>query len=179
MTATTARTKDAPTARIPISAPRRRIRFPKKRISRNETAGIAGMIQALESTDASALQVVDFVEIGRPLVAVDEELDRQADPDLGRRDGDDEQREHLTGHRAAECGERDQVDVHRVEHQLDAHEDQHRVLPREDTVDTGAEEERAEDEVLVEIHRQSLRAMTTAPTRAARRSIETTSKGTR
>src|SRR5205807_8288816 len=36
----------------------------------------------------------------------------------------------------------------------------------------------AEDEVLVQRHRQSLRAMTTAPTSAASSSIETTSKGT-
>ncbi len=100
-------------------------------------------------------------------------------PDFGRRDRDDEQRENLSGDVPPEGGERDQVDVHRVEHQLDAHEHEHRVLPRQDAVDAGAEEERTEDQVAVETHRQSLRAITTAPTSAARRSMETTSKGTR
>ena len=44
--ATTDRTNAVPTAPMPISAPRSGIRFPKKRIRRNETAGSAGMIQA-------------------------------------------------------------------------------------------------------------------------------------
>ena len=73
------------------------IRFPKKRIRRNETAGSAGMIQAWSSTEQSALQLVDFVEIGRALVAVDQEDDGETHPDFGRCDGDDEQREHLPG----------------------------------------------------------------------------------
>ena len=44
--ATTDSTNDVPTAPMPISAPCFGIRFPKKRIRRNETAGSAGMIQA-------------------------------------------------------------------------------------------------------------------------------------
>ena len=73
--------------------------------------------------------------------------------------------------------ERDQVDVHRVEHQLDAHEHEHAVAPGEHAVDADAEQDRGEDEELVEDH-QSLRAITTAPTSAASRRIETISNGT-
>ena len=50
----------------------------------------------------------------------------------------------------------------RREHQLDAHEHEHRVLARQHAVDAGAEEERAEQEELVEQH-QSRLASTTAP----------------
>src|SRR5713101_3709636 len=95
--ATTDSTNDAPTAAIPISEPRLGRRFPKNRIRKKETAGIAGMIQAWFSTARSALQLVDVVEIRRVRVAVDEQHDRQPHPDLGRGDGDDEEREHLPG----------------------------------------------------------------------------------
>src|SRR5438552_5270816 len=176
--ATQDNTNDAPTARIPISEPLRGRRFPIRRMRKNEIAGRAGMIQALSSTAASALQLVDLVEVGTVDVAVDEKDDRQPDTDLGGRDGDDEEREHLARHGAGERRERDQVDVHRVQHELDAHEHEHRVTAGDDAIGAGAEQERAEDQELLEGHRQSLRAMTTAPTSAARSSIETTSNGT-
>ena len=110
----------------------------------NETAGIAGMIQALfehrrdQPFSWSTSSRSDAVR-----VAVDEQHDRQADADLGGRDRDDEQREHLAGDRVVERRERDEVDVHRVEHELDAHEHEHGVLAREHAVDAGAEQERA------------------------------------
>ena len=64
------------------------------------------------------------------------------------------------------------------EHQLDAHQHEHRVLAREHAVDAGAEQERAEEEELVEQHRpQSFRARTTAPISAPSRSTPTTSNG--
>ena len=46
---------------------------------------------------ASALQRVDVVEVGAVQVAVDEQHDREADADFGRRDREHEEREHLAG----------------------------------------------------------------------------------
>ena len=83
--------------RCPISAPFFGSRLPKNMITKNETAGIAGMSQALSSIGASALQLVDIVEVGAAEVAVDQEHDRQTDTDLGGGDRDHEQREHLPG----------------------------------------------------------------------------------
>src|SRR6185295_9598323 len=117
------------------------------------------------------------VEVGAVEVAVDQQHDREPDADLGGGDRDDEECEDLAGRRVQVRGECDEVDVHRVEHQLDAHEHEHAVAAGEHAVDADAEQHRGEDEELVEDH-QSLRAITTAPTSAASRRIETISKGT-
>ncbi len=54
--------------------------------------------------------------------------------------------------RCVERAERHEVDVHAREHQLDAHQHEHGVLAREHAVDAGAEQERGEDQELVEQH---------------------------
>src|SRR5215471_12636148 len=111
-------------------------------------------------------------------VAVDQQHDGQADAHLGGGDRDDEQSEHLARDLLRERGERNEVDIDGVEHQLDRQQHEDAVTAGQHAVDAGAEQERAEDEILVQRHGQSLRAMTTAPTSAASSSIETTSKGT-
>ncbi len=63
-----------------------------------------------------------------------------------------EQREDLADVAVVEGAERHEVDVHAGQHQLDAHQDEHGVLPCEDTVDARTEQERGEDEELVEQH---------------------------
>ena len=80
--------------------------------------------------------------------------------------------------RLVELPEGDQVDVDRVEDQLDRHQHQHAVPAGEHAVDADAEQDRAEEEELVDEH-QSRLARTMAPIRAASRSTETTSNGTR
>src|SRR4051794_24164880 len=114
MTATIDSTNVEPRAMRPIGAPLPGVRFPKNRISTNDSAGIAGNSQAEFSTARSALHLVDFVEIRAVRVAVDQQHDRKADADLGGGDGDHEQGEHLAGDRGAEGGERDEVEVDRV-----------------------------------------------------------------
>ena len=64
------------------------------------------------------------------LVAEDQQDDRQTDADLRSGDGDHEQGEDLAGHGAVERTERDQVDVHRIEDELDRHQDHHAVAAR-------------------------------------------------
>src|ERR1041385_3538854 len=101
---------------------------------------------------ASALQFLDVVEVGAVKVAVDRQH---------------EECEHLTddapGVVVVEGAEGHEVDVDRREHELDAHQHEHRVLAREHAEDASAEEERAQEEELVEEH-QSRLASTTAPT---------------
>src|SRR6266540_134558 len=171
-------TNDAPTVPTASSAPLRGRRFPNSRTAAKPSAGRSGMIQALRSMSPSALELVDSVEVGTVHVPVDQQDDREAHPHLGGGDRDDEEGEHLARDLLGEGSERDQVDVDGVEHELDGEQDEHAVAAGEHAVHPGAEEERAEDEVLVQRHGQSLRAITPAPTRAARSSIETTSKGT-
>src|SRR5215470_3484353 len=62
--ATQEATNDAATAAIPHQAALRPARLPKSRMTAKETAGSDGTSQAFWSTVPSALQLVDFVEVG-------------------------------------------------------------------------------------------------------------------
>src|SRR3954451_22573419 len=177
MRATTDRSQESPTAPIPTQSPWRGNRFPKRRMTQNETNGRAKMIQMLDSIGAALpLHEVDLGEVDRVAVAVDEQHDGQAHAHLGGGDGDHEEGEDLAGGRVVEEPEGDQVDVDGVEDQLNRHQHEHAVLAGQHTVDPDAEQERGKEQELVEVH-QSRLAMTTAPTRAASSSTEMTSKG--
>src|SRR6056297_915227 len=187
-----------PTAAMPTSAPLNGRRFPKNRITKNDSAGMAAMIQtfsrnqpeaskkvdgpsAARATESnmSALHEVDFGEVDAALVAEDEQHDGEADTDLGRRDRDDEQSEHLTGDVAVEGREGDQVDVDGVEDQLDGHEDEHAVATGEHAVHTDAEQHRAQQQELDEEHgAYSFLATTMAPMSAASSNTEVASNAT-
>src|SRR5689334_19879823 len=119
---------ERPTAPMPRKSPCRGSFLPKSRISQNDSAGRAKMIHAWVSTAALSLHQVDLGEVDRAAVAVDEKHDGQPDADLGGRDGDDEQGEDLTGRRVVEGPEGDEVDVDRVQDELDRHQHQHAVL---------------------------------------------------
>src|SRR3954454_14225140 len=157
------------------------MRFPKNRISTNDAAMIAGSRYAWWRIigRSSSAHRAELVEVDAAPVAVQQEDDGEADTDLGGRDGDDEQREHGADGVVLHGAERDEVDVHRVQDQLDRHQHHHAVAPREDAVHADREEHRAEQQELVEQHPYSFRARTMAPTRAASNRTDTTSNGTR
>src|SRR5438132_12627237 len=90
-------TKLASTAPIPISAPRRGIRLPKKTMRKKATAGNDGMSQANRSTPRSPLQEVDLVDVDGLPVPVDQDDDGQPEPDLRRRHASNEHPQHLAG----------------------------------------------------------------------------------
>src|SRR5207245_4989512 len=177
-------------AAIPMSAPLPGARLPKNRVGGKATAGSDGTSQASRITgppespgcaEHSPFEQAHLVDVDRLAVAVDEDHDVQADADLRGGDRDDEQGEDLpTGQRVLEVlGERHQVDVHRVQHQLDRHQDEHGVSPRQHAVDAGREENAGEDEGKHQADHpdSSFRAITTAPTSAARSRTDTISKG--
>src|SRR6266478_6454467 len=69
----TANTNEEPTAAMPTSEPFRGSRRPKKRMTRNETNGTAGISQALRRKNTPLpLHHVDVGEVDALLVAVDE-----------------------------------------------------------------------------------------------------------
>ena len=80
-------------------------------------------------------------------------------------------------------GEGHEAEVHRVEHELDRHEDDERAPPHQDTDEPDGEEQRRDELVGLERHGQGLHqanfrfASTTAPMTAIRSRIEVTSKG--
>src|SRR5207249_4734083 len=110
----------------------------------------------------------------------------EADRGLGGGEHDDEDGEHLpVVARVRVAGEGDVVDVGRVEHQLDAHQDADRVAPRDDGEEPEGEEDAPEHDEVAERERAhggpyaftSLRETTMAPTRAASRTSEAISNG--
>src|SRR5688572_7421895 len=111
----------------------------------------------------SPLQEIDFVDVDRLSVAVDEDDDGQADADLGSCDGNHEEREHLAAqHRILEkLGERHEIHVDGIQHHLDGHQNQHGVSPGQHSIDADREQHRREqqDERQTD-HASSFRART-------------------
>src|SRR5262245_23578010 len=97
------------------------------------------------------LQRRGFVGVDGAELAEDREHDGERDGGLGRRQHDDEDREHLAAHPARHvvC-ERDIVDVGRIEHQLDAHQDRHRVAARRHGEHAEREHDRAQHQKMGE-----------------------------
>src|SRR4051794_10479463 len=135
-------TKATSTVPVPSRWPQRSVRRPPSSSTAAPASGSAMSSQVAlsspltgtvsmcpESPIRSVLQQVDVVDGGGAAGPVDRHDDRQADDDLGRGDHHDEERDELAVEGAAGPGEDDQGQVHRVEHQLDAHEDDDRVAP--------------------------------------------------
>src|SRR5512138_3376457 len=138
-------------------------------------------------------QQVGFLHVDGAEGLVDGEDDGEPDGRLGRRQHDDEDGEHLAGELPRplhEVVEGDEVHVGGVEDQLHAHEDADGVAPRDHRHHAQREQDAAYDEemrkpdaghwrTVSEVSLISLRAMITAPTRAASSTTEATSKGSR
>src|SRR5204862_6125671 len=80
---------------------------------------------------------------------------------------------------AAGLGEGHEVEVHRVEHQLPAHEAHDRVAPQQHAADAQREEQPRDEQGRTEQHHSCRFARTTAPTRLASNSTLVISNGTR
>src|SRR6478736_8025079 len=143
---------------------------------------LPGLAQVVEPVDGDALAGAE-----------NEEHDREAEADLRGGEGDDEQRHRLPAvQRVAQPHvEGDEVEVGRVEHDLDRHEDEDRVAPGQDAVDARGEQQRRHDGRVDEVHQpappnraggrsrrvDAARDSTTAPTNAASSSTDRTSNG--
>src|SRR3954468_23970323 len=103
----------------------------------------------------SVLQQVGVVDRGGPAGPGDRHYDREPRDDLRGGDDHDEERHDLAVDGATGAGERDQGQVHRVEHQLDAHEHDDGVAPDEDADGADREQDRSEHEVPGQHHRRS------------------------
>src|SRR5215207_6294984 len=156
-----ASTKAATTVAVPSRWPQRSVRRPPSSSTAAPASGSAISSQEAASrpsagsasTDIapiprspSVLQQVGVVDQGGPPGAVDRHDDGEADHDLRGGDDHDEERHDLAVDGAA--GEGDERQVHRVEHQLHAHEHDDGVAAHEDTHGADREEDRREDQVV-------------------------------
>src|SRR6202034_1537766 len=94
-----------------------------------------------------ALQDVEVVGRRAGAPAEDGDHDPEADHDLGRGDHQDEEHTRLPADVVQHAGERDEREVRRVEHQLDAHEHDQYVAPHEQTDGADAEEDGGQSQV--------------------------------
>src|SRR5688572_4882266 len=120
-------------------------------------------------------------------------FDAHAGPVAGQRDNqsqtdrrfrgrhcDDEERQNLAALFEQVVTEGREIDVDGIEHDLQGHEHEDDVAPAEEADQTDGEEDRAEPQKRARGDHQDgvfLRATTTAPTMATRRTSDTTSKG--
>src|SRR5688500_6610177 len=105
-----------------------------------------------DSTGLLVLEQVRVVDRGRPAAAEDAHDDGEPDDDLGRGDDHDEERHDLAVEGAGGAAEGDQGQVDRVEHQLDAHEDEDRVAAHQHADTADGEQQRGEDQVVGLVH---------------------------
>src|SRR3954454_16818419 len=103
----------------------------------------------------SVLEKVGVVDRGGPAGPVDRHDDREADDDLSCRDDHHEEGHDLAVEAAVGAGEGDQRQVHRVQHELHAHEHDDRVAAHEHADGADREEDRREHEVVGQRHRAS------------------------
>src|SRR5919107_2070585 len=113
-----------------------------------------GVVICVSIPFASELEQVGVVDRGGAAGAEDAEDDRQADDDLGRGDEHHEQRDDLAVERPVHAGERDEREVRRVEHQLDAHEHDDRVAAQQEGRGADREQDRRQVQVGVQAHRR-------------------------
>src|SRR3990170_2118557 len=131
----------------PIQATSRRGRWPPTRPSTSQpSAGQNGIVQA-----KSATEEIHVVQVDRGAGAEDLHDDGQADHNR-------EEHGELPVHGRQVAAEGDEGQVHRVEHQLDGHEDDQRVAPHQDADYAQREEQGAQDEVGGERHHQRVSA---------------------
>src|SRR5437899_11176403 len=134
----------------PAFSPRR---LPKRSSTTAPSAGNAGITHARSRRFralivASALQQIDVVGVDRLPAAEDRDDDRETDRHLGCGDDQREEDDDLTADAGQCVGERDEREVRRVEHQLDAHEHHERVLSHQQADGADREQDRREDEVV-------------------------------
>ena len=85
----------------------------------------------------------------RAHVAEHDNQDREADRGFSRSNRENEENENLAGDVAEKMRERDEVHIHREQHELDGHQQHDQVLPVEEDPDhADREQDRAQDEVM-------------------------------
>src|SRR6202007_1445153 len=109
--------------------------------------------------------------VGEDGFAITEEGNDDAEADGSFRSGvgDDKEGEDLSGYVVEVPREGDQVNVNGVEDQLDGHQDDDHVTPRDDADGADQEEREAQEQVVADRHHGTsvlFLAMTTAPTMA-------------
>src|SRR5215218_9868988 len=126
----------------------------------------------------SASEQVDVAQVHRLLMPEDADDDGETNRGFGGRHRHDEE-DHYVAAGAVELGQRHETEIHRIQHQLDAHEEHDGIPPQQHAGHSETEEHRREAQRLAEEHQTFRLASTTAPMIATSRRIEVISNGIR
>src|SRR5579875_2841166 len=107
------------------------------------------LLDPAPKSSTSLPQLVHFVDVDRIEPSRQRHHDPQSDDRFGRGDTDDEEREHLADHRVLLPGEPDEGYVDGIHHQLDRHQNDQHVAPRQHADEADDEEHRAQEEEVV------------------------------
>src|SRR5438477_10733209 len=175
--------REIPTEPTPIALTSLRLRRPAPTpFTIAPIRGRSGTSQRSESPTLS-FQEVDVVHVRGLPIPEDRDQDREPHGHFRGRDRHDEEDEDLAVHVAVLPGKGHEAQVHRVQHQLDRHEDDQRAPAHQHAHQTHREEQGRHHLVGRERNRGAvhqanfLLARTTAPTTAISNRIEVTSKG--
>src|SRR6266853_2825846 len=133
----------APHAMIPAAALLRR--RPKLAFSRKPTNGNSGI-----SSSMSPLQASERLGVQRLAMAEQADDDREADGGFGCGHGHHEEHDDLAVGCAERAAERDEAQVHRVQHDLDREQDRDDVAADQHTRRADGEQDCRQDEVVAE-----------------------------
>jgi hypothetical protein len=88
------------------------------------------------------LQQIEFFHVDRIPVAIDRQHDRQTHSGFGGGDRNHKGRKHLTLDtlRIEVIGKRDEIEVDRIQHQLDRHQYPHRIAAIDQAINANTEE---------------------------------------
>src|SRR6266403_2777252 len=112
-------------------APRRPMARPSRPAITAPASGASATtrLRLIHCAIASAFQRIELIDVDRVHRAEQCHHDRQPDGRLGGRHGQNEKDEHLTVQVAQVTRERDEIRVHRQQHQLDRHQQHDQILP--------------------------------------------------
>src|SRR4051812_608570 len=153
-------------------------RRPAAALIRNPMNGKSGISSSMVA--ALPLQRREGVRIERLAMPEQRDHDGQADGGFGRRHRHHEKDDDLPFDGAERAPERHEREVHRVQHDLDRQQDRNQVAADEHAGGADREEDRRQNQGLVERHHyrgSPRRARTTAPIIATRNQIDGTSNG--
>src|SRR4030095_10084705 len=118
-------------------------------------ATIQLIVQLPAGVQNSSLELVEVIDVGRPIVAINSHDQRETNSCFGGGDGDRKNCDHYPGGLMwfrTEPPERDEIQVRGCKHHLDADQDENRMPPAERSEQPDAEKRRGYDEEDLECH---------------------------
>src|SRR3974390_114873 len=108
---------------VTLCAPTLPMVLPNRPAMMQATSGASTMVRYMEGMFILALERIDVFDVDAAAFAEQHHQYCQTDRRLGGRNGQNEENKDLTADIAAETRKRDEIEVHREQHEFDAHQE--------------------------------------------------------